>query len=439
MMEGSPTPETHPSDVISDKKCREENNKAPASIEPQKFVEEHEEVSGGAPTGNDDTSQFVAAQNHLNESTHSNDSLVIKGDGVKDNMDAMLGIESVGNEPPHPSEEELLGKSLSDAIASSPTPPPLKEEEADKGQIAKTPQSATAIVATDPLQDQLHQRQPTGTHISEQMAEQLFAEEEAHLSNSNASPLTPIVESSRGSSPHSNIASPVNLQQPVQQLQQTSPPNQQNAVVFQTPSRITYATAPVAPTPPSSAHTGRRSITLRLLEEIAPPPMTSSSPLISSVNTPFRSLRRFRSLSLSSSALKNTMSGMSALDEKTTTSQNDGEQRVVDRGTISVSWYEGTTSSEMQEHVFNCVLRKLNSIPEMKNKVGAGGKIKLEDVRLLDENVTPHGGMKYCVYRLSDYLFIFMSSVGCLTSSSPSSSLQKLSSVPSYPMDRIFC
>ena len=71
---------------------------------------------------------------------------------------------------------------------------------------------------------------------------------------------------------------------------------------------------------------------------------------------------------------------------------------IVDRGKIVVSWYDGTTSREMNEHVFNCVLRKLNSdgVAGNKNKNGSsgsgGGKIKLEDVRLLDENVSPHGG-----------------------------------------------
>ena len=45
----------------------------------------------------------------------------------------------------------------------------------------------------------------------------------------------------------------------------------------------------------------------------------------------------------------------------------------------------------MQEHVFNCVLRKLDegaTAAERKE----GRRRKLEDVRLLDESVTPHGG-----------------------------------------------
>lgn len=68
---------------------------------------------------------------------------------------------------------------------------------------------------------------------------------------------------------------------------------------------------------------------------------------------------------------------------------NAHEPSLIDRGTITVSWYEGTTSAEMQQHVYNCVLRKLKS----NNASNAGeNKKKLEDVRLLDENVVPHEG-----------------------------------------------
>ena len=68
-----------------------------------------------------------------------------------------------------------------------------------------------------------------------------------------------------------------------------------------------------------------------------------------------------------------------------------------------MSWYEGTTSMEMSEHVYNCVLRKLNDDERKKmageehkkkgeEKEEEQGKLKLEDVRLIDESVTPHGG-----------------------------------------------
>jgi hypothetical protein len=72
----------------------------------------------------------------------------------------------------------------------------------------------------------------------------------------------------------------------------------------------------------------------------------------------------------------------------------DEKVEVVDHGAIVISWYDGTTSNEMQEHVRNCVLRKLNDMRK-KTTIGGegvaaegGGTINLVDVRLLDE----HGG-----------------------------------------------
>ena len=128
-------------------------------------------------------------------------------------------------------------------------------------------------------------------------------------------------------------------------------------------------------------------------------------------DTPFRSLRRFRSLSLSRRAMGSaaaTAAGgaagpmMDPLDERAPSpapsSLRKGMESTVDRGTIVVSWYEGTTSSEMTNHVFNCVLRKLNADREReRGRNKGGGKIRLEDVRLLDESVTPHGGTS-CFY-----------------------------------------
>jgi hypothetical protein len=168
----------------------------------------------------------------------------------------------------------------------------------------------------------------------------------------------------------------------------------------------------------TSASSGRRSITLRLLEEITLPPQPAptplrQSPLISSV----QSLRRFRSISLSGRAfavvsnaavaaniaetdatasdgvvdvsksdivhpLKDRENGIESKDSNSI----GGGGGVVDHGIITLSWYDGTTSNEMQEHVYSCVLRKLNGERKTGERV-AEGKIKLEDVRLLDEHV----------------------------------------------------
>lgn len=161
--------------------------------------------------------------------------------------------------------------------------------------------------------------------------------------------------------------------------------------ITQSPSRIAYVSPP-----------GRRSITLRLLEEVDASFADNLGKL-----TPFKrlNLRRFRSLSLSTVVVpneskidmtdrqNNSNNGGSNSNSGGSSSNNNGssgENHVIDRGIISVSWYEGTTSAEMTEHVFNCVLRKLRSgMPNSSN----GEKKKLEDVRLLDENVVPHEGL----------------------------------------------
>ena len=64
---------------------------------------------------------------------------------------------------------------------------------------------------------------------------------------------------------------------------------------------------------------------------------------------------------------------------------------MIEHGIITISWYDGTTSTEMVEHVHNCVIRKIQQQQQQPQK---GGTMKLVDVRLLDEIVTPnsHGG-----------------------------------------------
>ena len=154
----------------------------------------------------------------------------------------------------------------------------------------------------------------------------------------------------------------------------------QNTAIMTSPSRITYAKTP-----------GRRCIKLRLLEEI--PTSLPPSPSKSSIHpkTPFH-FHRFRSISLggrgsSDKKMNSTDEMSSALNSPATTTNSVVN---MDRGTITVSWYDGTTSSEMQEHVFGCVLRKLNQ----HGVGGSSSKVKLDDVRLLDENVEPHEGKR---------------------------------------------
>jgi hypothetical protein len=102
---------------------------------------------------------------------------------------------------------------------------------------------------------------------------------------------------------------------------------------------------------------------------------------------------------------------MNSTDEISSTLQGNGMSPAtttnnfvnMDRGTITVSWYDGTTSSEMQEHVFGCVLRKLNQ----HGVGGSSSKVKLDDVRLLDENVEPHEGKRSRRRRKRHHFFCF--------------------------------
>jgi len=162
------------------------------------------------------------------------------------------------------------------------------------------------------------------------------------------------------------------------------------------PSRISYVSPP-----------GRRTITLRLQEEVddAIGANNSTNSNAASQLTPFRrlsSLRRFRSLSLSTVMVPLDEKGkvdLATHDLPGTTNVSKGhnahEPSTIDQGIITVSWYEGTTSAEMQQHVYNCVLRKLKA----NNASEAGeNKKKLEDVRLLDENVVPHQEVVLCPF-----------------------------------------
>ena len=390
----------------------------------------------------------------------------------------------------HPSQSHAQSDLLKGAeeLADASTPPPTNNDEEEVHTLASnssTPSdptmdpeegtTSTASASASPQQhDFMHQRQPTGTHISEglltidqhQYDEVSIPESTATRSTPSPPPLSldgdvapplPFAEkdvqfdNERESASQSQRLSPQSAPSPLpsdiihqlqsQPQQQPQPhplslpkqnPNLSQPMQphLQSPSRITYTshlTGALSPPPPTT-HPGRRSITLRLLEEISPPPSTTTniaSPLLKSVkslgslnNTPFRSLRRFRSLSLSGTSVSSAngvdnshnTNGMTTLDEKAPSPQGGNKLSgyesgsTIDRGLIVVSWYEGTTSSEMQDHVFNCVLRKLNG-DKKKMSGGSAKSIKLEDVRLLDENVTPHGGTfvcMLCIYYVSN-------------------------------------
>jgi hypothetical protein len=60
----------------------------------------------------------------------------------------------------------------------------------------------------------------------------------------------------------------------------------------------------------------------------------------------------------------------------------DQTPQYVDRGTVTVSWFEGTSSMELQEHVRRCVMRKM----------GLSRNMRLDDMRIIDETMDPPEG-----------------------------------------------
>jgi len=115
-----------------------------------------------------------------------------------------------------------------------------------------------------------------------------------------------------------------------------------------------YSMAPVPPpymTTPAGG--GRRKIMLRL-EEDAPPSHARRPSFF------FRHLR----------------------DDSIMPTEAEAAIHGVDRGSIAVSWFEGTTSAELQEHVRRSLIRKM----------GLKGNVKLVDLRIIDETMDPPEG-----------------------------------------------
>ena len=126
------------------------------------------------------------------------------------------------------------------------------------------------------------------------------------------------------------------------------------------PMSYGYAMAPVPPgylahAPPVAG--GRRKILLRLEEDAARHARSHSR-------------RPSFFFGRSNRSLNDTMQTM------------DPPEQGVDRGSIAVSWFEGTSSVELQEHVRKSVIRKM----------GLQGNVKLADLRIIDETMDPPEG-----------------------------------------------
>jgi hypothetical protein len=123
------------------------------------------------------------------------------------------------------------------------------------------------------------------------------------------------------------------------------------------------ALAPGPSSRPMMPAGGKRRIHLRLEEDVQP----TERSLFSSFRK--RSILR-----------KNPLN--SPINETEPTS-GQKKQHWVDRGTLTVSWYEGTSTLELQEHVRNSVVRKLRL---------EGTTTKLAGYRILDDSVDPPEG-----------------------------------------------
>lgn len=125
---------------------------------------------------------------------------------------------------------------------------------------------------------------------------------------------------------------------------------QHNGYGYQIPIPVVQhgMNAQMIPTPPAGG--GRRKITLRLQEDTH-----------DSSRKSFFFRRSNRNLSSPLQAI---------------------EEGGIDRGTVTVSWFEGTSSSELQEHVRKTVIRKMNLESDAR----------LADLRIIDESEIPHEG-----------------------------------------------
>ena len=107
---------------------------------------------------------------------------------------------------------------------------------------------------------------------------------------------------------------------------------------------------------------GKRKIHFRLVEDIRIPTSTRKG-----MRGSFLSFRR-------NSSRNNNLLMTPPLEEE--------PPQEMDRGRVTVSWYEGTTTLELMEHVRNAVIRKL----------GLQGTTKLAELRILDEGSNPPEG-----------------------------------------------
>jgi hypothetical protein len=122
---------------------------------------------------------------------------------------------------------------------------------------------------------------------------------------------------------------------------------------------------------------GRRKIRLRLQEEVR----NSNS----SLKKHFRSGSLLGTIRKSSTRMLRFGGSARSLGKGDELEAGPELYKTVDRGSIAVSWYEGTSTLELQQHVRKSVIRKL----KFENT-----SVELDDLRILDESIDPPEGTR---------------------------------------------
>ena len=180
---------------------------------------------------------------------------------------------------------------------------------------------------------------------------------------------------------------------------------------------VSAAASPLVGTPGAlPPPPGRRSIRLRLVEERRVP--LAAVPGRSILDT-FRKAGRARTRSMSDVMQRTGFGGMGGGGGGRLLERGGGDLRqlpepdpppppgaaapgLVERGSIRVSWYDGTGTAELSEHVRGSVRRKL----------GLGRAAVLEDVRVIDVGVEPQEEVVLCPYLPDGASFLLRFALG---------------------------
>jgi hypothetical protein len=164
-----------------------------------------------------------------------------------------------------------------------------------------------------------------------------------------------------------------------------------------TTSRVDHTTLPIPHLPPLAIGTGQRTGVIaahlppQYSHQLQGMPLTNQNPMMMGGGKRKIHLRLIEDVEpkkgkkVSFLAFRRKKKGGLLVSPRGGIEPPIEEPQVLDRGRVTVSWYEGTTSLELYEHVRNSVIRKLE----------LHGTAKLSDLRILDEAFDPPEGKYY--------------------------------------------